>query len=214
MLRYIFNDDFFNSDDFTIECDNNRKIDKKHRKEQMLTYVRKTRDINTVNLSVRAFDNKRSNGDRGKKFFNKHNYEDLINVNHLLMLDTDKLILKMFKRVNLDLNPNSKFVLHMMLLLLAPNDPNERRESVTAKELFKRYNLDEKTYEIKKIQNCLENDVLPTEEKTVHSKKAKKVEYIYENVYSPDPETIKDGDMAYKINLTTLIKYCNLEFEN
>ena len=87
---------------------------------------------------------------------NEDDYEVLKKVDKRFVLDTDRLIEKLFLRVNLDLTPNQKYVLYLMLCL---QDEDSKLVSI---DDLKRKVKDEK-FKQKLTENILNHCEVPVD---------------------------------------------------
>lgn len=123
---------------------------------------------------------------KDKRPLNEDDYEALKKVDKRFILDTDRLIEKLFLRVNLDLTPNQKYVLYLMLCL-----QDEDSKPVSIDDL-KRKVKDEK------FKQKLTEDILNHCEVAVDSNGTMKKLFVAK------------GEKFY-IDLTTLILFTELE---
>lgn len=113
MKRFIFNRDYFDKD--------------------FLPGKNQIEKLNIISIkkggSVASWKSKllRENGSSSQRSFNEKDYNDLKELDTKLVLDTEKLIGKLFLKVNLDLSPNSKYILYLMLCLLEEKKSKEKK---------------------------------------------------------------------------------------
>lgn len=172
MERFIFNRDFFDKDFMPEE-----------------NQITKLNEIGKVGGTEDTWKSKilRKKGSSAHRAINIVDYNLLKDkVDSRFVLDTEKLIGKLFLRVNLDLSPNQKYVLYLMLCLL-----DEDKKSVSIDDLKTKAN-DEKFKQ--ELTEKIFNECVVT----IDNKGTKKKLYIAENG-------------KYSIDLTTLILFTEYE---
>ena len=169
MERFVFNRDYFKNEyPGRTQDEKINKITKKIEGSAKSTWISKL---------LRSKD---------KRHINEDDYEDLKQVDKRFVLDTDRLIEKLFLRVNLDLTPNQKYVLYLMLCLL-----DEDKKCVSIDDLKRREN-DEK-FKQKLTEDILNNCKVPVDSNG-------KMENLF----------VAKGE-KFSIDLTTLILFTELE---
>lgn len=172
MERFIFNRDYFDKD-FMPKEDQIEKLNAISEK---------------VGGSKDAWKSKilRKKDSNAHRTISEQDYNLLKIVDPRLVLDTEKLIGKLLLRVNLDLFPNQKYVLYLMLCLL-----DEGKKSVGLDDLKIRWNY--KKFKQKLTENILNNCMVK-----INNAGGKKNLYI-----------AKNG--KYSIDLSALILFTELE---
>ncbi len=172
MKRFIFNRDYFDKDYMPG-----------HSQNEKITELTKTSYRSEDSWKSKFLRSKNSSAHRS---INEGDYKDLKNVDKRFVLDTDRLIEKLLLRVNLDLTPNQKYVLYLMLCLL-----DEDKKCVSIDDLKRRAN-DEK-FKQKLTEDILNNCKVPVDSNG-------KMEKLF----------VAKGE-KFSIDLTTLILFTELE---
>lgn len=115
MERFIFNRDFFD----------NQFISKDEKQYKKINVICKKVHWAEETCKSKLLSEKSSSKYRS---ISEVDYNLLKEIDIRFVLDTEKLIGKLFLRVNLDLSPNQKYVLYLMLCLL--NDDGEKYVSI------------------------------------------------------------------------------------
>lgn len=173
MERFIFNRDFFDNEFISKEAKQEEKINKICEKVHWSENTCKSKI-----LSKKSSKRKRSISEDDYKLFKE--------IDIRFVLDTEKLIGKLFLRVNLDLTPNQKYVLYLMLWLL-----DEGEKIVSIDDLKRKANDEE-------FKQVLTETILRDCKVTIGSN----VEPM--NLY-------KEEGGKFRINLTALILFTELE---
>ncbi len=113
MERFIFNRDYFDKDFLPGKS----QIEK-----LSIISIKKGGSVASWNSKLL-----RPNGSSSQRSIKENDYNDLKELDTKLVLDTEKLIGKLFLRVNLDLSPNSKYILYLMLCLLEEEKSKEKK---------------------------------------------------------------------------------------
>lgn len=173
MKSFIFNRDFFDNQFISKDEKQCKKIDAICEK---VGWAEET-------CKSKIFSKKSSSKYRP---ISEDDYNLLKKIDTRFVLDTEKLIGKLFLRVNLDLSPNQKYVLYLMLCLL-----DEDKKCVSIDDLKRRTNSE-------KFKQVLTETILKDCKVTIGNN----VEPI--NLY-------KEEDGKFSINLTALILFTELE---
>lgn len=173
MERFIFNRDFFDNQFISKDEKQCKKIDAICK---MVGWAEET-------CKSKIFSKKSSSKYRP---ISEDDYNLLKKIDTRFVLDTEKLIGKLFLRVNLDLSPNQKYVLYLMLCLI-----DEDKKSVGLDDIKSRANDEKFKQELteKILKECMI---------TIDNKGKKDNLYIAENG-------------KYSINLSALILFTEYE---
>lgn len=172
MERFIFNRDYFDKDYMP-----------RHSQNEKITELTKTSYGSEDSWKSKLLRPKNRPAHRP---INENDYTELKKVDKRFVLDTERLIDKLFLRVNLDLSPNQKYVLYLMLCL-----QDEDIKLVSIDDL-KRKVKDEK------FKQKLTEDILNHCEVPVDSNETKKKLFVIKG-------------KKFSIDLTTLILFTELE---
>ena len=196
MKRFIFNQEYF-------EESNEKKKGFKDNdtfKGYTLDQIEKEKQIvlcNEINISRSAFINK-LNENRNKRF-NEDDYNQLNELDPLLMLDVDKLVKKLIVKIQTDIKKdNVKFLIYAMLIKYAADDKKDRKEWQTLEEI--KENAPQKIkIDDNKLETILKEETIVIDTKGNRGNIFKKKEGKGENSVN-----------EYSFELTNLIKYTNL----
>ncbi len=169
MKKYIFNEEYFQNGFMNGES---------------IKY--KLPEIaNIIEYSVEYTGDKRRN--HNNRRFNYGDYDRLKEKEPLLLLNTEKLLYKFFKRVNRDMIPNEKY---MVFIMLCEYDKRKIKDKwISFDEIDEKYELISR-----KAKKILDSSEIFVDEK---GKKEKMF--------------LKNDEGLYTINISAFIKYSELE---